>query len=179
MKSNSRMYQWMKGAALVAALTMTGLTAANAAPLTQVASRDGGFTINMPAQASDEVTTLANGVELHQFTATEGDAAYIVGYSTIGYDVSGVSNDDTFDTAISGALEAINGHATSTQDFSSQGFPARQAKGYGTKNGINFVMTYRVYRVGNRLYQVMLVSPSNEAWPSDATDFFNSFRFTN
>src|SRR5580700_5294426 len=99
MQSNSRMFQWMKGAALVATLTMTGLTAANAAPLTQVASRDGGFTINMPAQASDEVTTLDNGVELHQFTSTEGDAAYLVSYSTIAYDVTGVSSDDTFDTA--------------------------------------------------------------------------------
>jgi len=178
-KNNSRMFQWIKGAALVAALTMTGLTAANAAPLTQVASRDGGFTINMPSQASDEVSTLDNGVELHQFTTTEGDAAYMVSYSTLGYDVSGVSSDDTFDTAVSSALGAINGHATSTQDFTSQGFPARQVKGYGSKNGINFVMTYRVYRVGNRLYQVMLVSPSNEAWPSDATNFFNSFRLTN
>jgi hypothetical protein len=138
-------------------------------------SSAGGFSIYMPGTPKESVQyvdSAAGKLELHQFTVEDGNIAYIVMYND--YPRTPESQETFFNNVRDGGANAVKGKVTKEKVISRQGYPGRAFDIETTDT----LLLQDVYLVGKRLYQIILGVPKADKMPSQANQFFSSFKLT-
>jgi len=113
------------------------------------------------------------------FVAEQGQKAWLVGYSDYPEALVEASDPATMLAgARDGAVSNVNGQLVSDAEITLNGYPGREFSASVTQNGQEIVLRQRVYMVGNRLYQVVVIAPKGEENSTEVEDFFQSFRLT-
>lgn len=146
-------------------------------------SEAGRFSIMIPAtpeESTQTMNTQAGKIDLHMFTAEKGDVGYIVGYSDYPEDVVKQSDpENMLDGSRNGAVSNVNGKLVLESKVSLDGNPGREividAK---TGAGQDATVKARIYLVGSRLYQVMVIGPKGQISSADMDEFLQSFKLS-
>jgi hypothetical protein len=113
------------------------------------------------------------------FVAEHGQQAWLVGYSDYPEATVKASDPATMLAgARDGAVANANGQLVSDVEVTLNGYPGREFSAAVTQNGQEFVLRQRVYMVGNRLYQVLVLVPKGEEDSPEVEAFFQSFQLT-
>lgn len=140
------------------------------------ASDDKRFTVQFPAEPhreTDIVNTPSGRVELIQYMSKNEDILYAVMYGDYpGNALVGMSSDQLLDNARNGAVENIQGKLLSELIILKGNYPGREIT---VKVEPSTVLTAQIILKDNRVYQVMVVTPSDKLFVSQRREFFNSF----
>jgi len=147
------------------------------AALIQFVSKEGEFSIKMPAEpdpASQVIDTDLGKVTMHSFSVAtnSGNNAYMAMYAdypTVPGDPAGA-----VDKAVSGQAESIKGKIVEDKKVTLNGWPGKTAR----IESADTTFLTAAYMAGNRIYQVIFVTPKGETIPSDVAEFFASFQIT-
>jgi len=133
-----------------------------------------GFSAEFPSepqQESKQIDAASGTVELHSYLFDLDHVALYVGVCDYGSQASGTDVDEMLEGAKNGALENSKAQLT------------RQAKIFlGSYHGVEFESEgenthyiARIYIVGSKMYQTLVVYPSSTPY-ADAAHFLNSFQ---
>jgi hypothetical protein len=143
-------------------------------------SEEGGFSIVAPyalQETSQSVNTEAGTIEVHMFIAEQGQEAWLVGYSDYPEEIVQASDPEAILAgARDGAVANVNGQLVSDTEISLDGYPGREFSASVTQNGQDFVLRQRVFLVGNRLYQMVVIVPKGTESSTEVEDFLHSFQ---
>jgi hypothetical protein len=139
-------------------------------------SPDDQFSVNFPThpkRESDIVNTPDGKAELIQYMSKKGNILYAVMYGD--YPAKGIigkSQDELLNNARDGAVNNVQGKILSETIISKEGYPGRE---FAVKVEPNSVVTAQIVLRNNRIYQVMVVAPSDELFTSKRRQFLDSF----
>lgn len=139
-------------------------------PWQQFSSPVGKFTISMPGKPIQESNTDSDGSVTHNFTVVSGETVYLVTYSDLVAEVERVKPSDIFDAVCKGYI-ADGDKLVNQREIQLGGYPGRSVDLKAT-DGMNGKAN--IYLIGNRLYQLLLLSSELE----DGKQFFDSFQVT-
>jgi hypothetical protein len=152
----------------------------NVAPVAPKAAGDwithsstaGRFSILMPATPRTQeqpVDTAAGKLINYVAMAQRGSAAFAISYAD--YPQNNAEPQGVLDTVRDGAVTGIKGTLVTTKRITHKGFPGRefQASVQGA------LYTSRIFLVGDRLYQMVVVAPVGQLSDSDISKFLTSF----
>jgi hypothetical protein len=145
-------------------------------------SEDGQFSINFlggnPSDMESLVPTEVGDIEIHMFLYEKSvTEALMVAYSDYPSAMIEASNSaKLLEGARNGALEKMGiPVAESEEEIEIDGHPGL----FFTGNNGQFYVTYEVYLVGSRLYQVAILRDGSYASDKDISGFNGSFKLTN
>lgn len=143
-------------------------------------SEAGQFSIAVPTtfqETEQSVETPVGPINIHTFTTEDENSAYVVAYSD--YPVEIVQQSDPqmlLDSSRDGALTNLNGTIVSEEPIDLNGNPGRSLIiGATNPGGDKAVINSRMYLVGNRLYQLLVVTPEGQASDRGVNTFLESF----
>lgn len=145
----------------------------------EFSSSEGAFSILMPGTPTEQtktVNTAVGPIDAYFFLLERKDIAYMVGYSDYPDTVVQKTNPDAIlEGARNGAVANVQGKLLNELIISLNGYPGRELKiepagGKGT-------IKAKIFIVGNRLYQVMVVTPKEKAFSKNVRRFLDSFKF--
>jgi hypothetical protein len=113
------------------------------------------------------------------FVAEQGQQAWLVGYSD--YPEATVQASDAAPMlagARDGGVGNVNGQLVSDAEVTLNGYPGREFSASVTQAGQEMMLRERVYLVGNRLYQVLVLVPKGQENSTEVEDFLQSFQLT-
>ena len=139
-------------------------------PWQQFSSEAGKFTVLMPGKPTQESDTDADGSITHNFTVVRGETVYLVTYSELVDVVTQLNPSEIFD-AVCGGYAADGDKLVNQREIELSGYPGRSVE-LRAKDGTSGKAS--MYLIGNRLYQLLLISPNLE----DGKQFFESFQVT-
>ncbi|HYX42445.1 MAG TPA: hypothetical protein VE821_12145 [Pyrinomonadaceae bacterium] len=159
-------------ALFVLTLTIAPLSRAQSAgQWVKFSSTAGGFSILLPAQPKEETESKDNFTS-HLFTAKTDRAIYIVGYGdyapSVHLDTEGelAANRDN-------SIRGLKAHLTGSRSITLAGHPGLEY----TAESDQGAFKYRVYLVGNRVYQFAAITPAGKDDAENVNKFFASFAF--
>jgi hypothetical protein len=124
---------------------------------------------------------MAAGAELTMFGVESKDGMYGIGVADLPIPdgETAAQIQDRLDGARDGAVRNINGTLTSSSSITlgKQKYPGREFHATITKPKVGQVRA-RVYLVGKRVYQVIVMGTNEYATSKEATAFLDSFRLT-
>jgi hypothetical protein len=142
--------------------------------------KEGRFSIMMPSKPESEVQsefTPVGIVKLYIFAAEKDDSYYAVSYSDFPEYVIKYSDVGTvLDDARDGMVANVQGKPISSRRIKLQGYYGRDVKFQVTEEGQVGTAYARIYLVGNRLYQILVIGPQEQFPESEALRFLNSFQ---
>ncbi len=166
--------------ALSALLLLTFLLSA-CAPSTpdwrEFVGPDGDFSVQMPAEPQEQVEeyeTDSGKITVHMFGATVGGMDYITAYSDYPAEIvaakgaQGILND-----ARDGAVTNTKGELVSEQAIEMNGNPGMFLQ-VGSPDGKGLAQA-KLFLVGNRLFQIFVAGPKENAESEDVQFYLNSF----
>jgi hypothetical protein len=139
-------------------------------------SPENQFSVHFPTHPScesDIVNTPDGKAELVQYTSKSGDVLYAVMYGD--YPVKGFAGktqEQLLNNARDGAAENVQGKILSETIISKRGCSGREIT---MKVEPNSVITSQIVLKNNRIYQVIVVAPSEKLFVSQRRKFFDSF----
>jgi len=145
-------------------------------------SEEGAFSVISPLpleESTQSIDTELGLIEVHFFMAEQVDRAYMVGYSDYPQDFVDQSDPQAMlDGARDGAVGNINGKLVSEiKVLLDDQYPGREivvtAMLDQDQEG---TLKERMFLVGNRLYQVMVIAPSGDMGVQEMDEFINSFK---
>lgn len=148
-------------------------------------SEAGNFTILFPQEPVEQTQDVA-GTELHSFIADLGSSAYMVMYNEFPAEL--VNNElldgmfeQFFNDARDGMLASIDGALTAEEDLTFEGHPGRRiefdvADGQLPGGGAGVI---QFYFIGNRLYQVGILTNEGQDSAEEIETFLASFKLLN
>jgi hypothetical protein len=139
-------------------------------PWQQFSSGPGNFTILMPGKPTQESDTDADGSITHNFTVVNGETVYLVTYSDLAEEVTQVEPGEIFD-AVCGGYAADGDRLVNQREIELSGYPGRSVE-LKANDGMSGKAS--MYLIGNRLYQLLLISPES----GEGKQFFDSFQLT-
>ncbi len=139
-------------------------------PWQQFSSKVGKFAVSMPGAPTEESETDTDGFVTHNFTLVNGETVYLVTYSDLAKEVTQVKPGEIFDAVCEG-YAADGDKLVNKREIELDGYFGRTVELKAT-DGINGKAS--MYLVGNRLYQLLLISPNLE----NGKQFFDSFQVT-
>ncbi len=162
---------------LVALLLFAGC---EATPWKEFESKEGGFSVMMPgppAEKRQTFNTQLGSVDARFFTveAERGSSVYMVVYGD--YPEALMATEDKgllLDAARDGAVGNIQGTLLSEREISIGGHPGRELQVQSSDGKLS--LQIRIYLVGSRQYQVVMVSPKSSTPAADRDRFFDSFK---
>jgi hypothetical protein len=161
---------------LAASLPLLLASQSSGSDWTQFSPAGGGFTVLMPGtptEHTDKLATKAGSAEVSYFLAESMAVTYVVSCSKFAKEaVKPETLEKRLDNARDGAVESSGGNLKSEKALKLGPHPGRELLLQGSKA---FVRT-RIYAVGNRLYQTMVVSKKENAHAADAAKFLESFK---
>lgn len=163
------------GRALWTWLLLAALAAAQPLPWQKLESREGKFSVEMPGVARSSlvpVQTSAGMLKQFQFLVDQGERAFLVTY----LDYPNTTLEQLGPARIlDNVREGVR--ASGAQDLTEKSLeiPRADARELTYLKTPNFYLQSRLLLVGNRFYQLTLVTTG--APSPDATRFFESFRF--
>ncbi len=139
-------------------------------------SPDNQFSVNFPTHPSHEsdiVNTPDGKVELVQYMSKNSEVLYAVMYGDYpAKGITGKTQDQLLNNARDGAVNNVQGKLLSETIISKEGYPSRE---FAFKVEPNSVVTAQIVLKNNRIYQVMVVAPSDMLFTSQKRQFFDSF----
>ena len=139
-------------------------------------SDDKGFTFQFPTEPnreSDIVNAPSGKVELIQYMSKHKDILYTVMYGDYPNNaLVGMTSEQLLDNARNGAVENVQGKLLSEVVISKANYPGREIT---VKVEPNTVLTAQIILKDNRVYQLLVVTPSDKLFTSQRREFFNSF----
>ncbi len=176
----------MKTARLRSLLCSLLLVAAcnTAAPkLEEFASEPGGFAVAAPRALEEDVASVETAVgpiDIHTFTTTQGETAYIVAYSDYPADLITQSDpQQVLNGSRDGAVQNVGGTLVSEESIDLDGNPGKALViDTTTDTGDAATVNARLYLVDNRLYQILVVVPKGGEESTSTEAFLDSFSLT-
>ena len=145
-------------------------------PFEQFRCEDGRFTVLMPGKPKQEKNTIDTAlgkIDLIMYMAGSRKISCIAGFCD--YPQKYIDSTDPqkmLDGARDGAVANVKGRLVSETKVSFNSKPARQFVIEVPNRGF---ITARIILVGPRMYQLMLIAPTNQGHEEDISRFFNSF----
>lgn len=136
----------------------------------QFSSTAGNFTVSLPGTPTKKSETDDDGSVANNFTVVHGETVYLVTYSDLVDQVNQVNPGEIFDAVCEG-YTADGDKLVNKREIKLNGYPGRIVE-LNTTDGM--VGKASMYLVRNRLYQLIVISPSTE----DQEKFFESFRIS-
>ena len=141
-------------------------------------SKEGGFKVLMPGTPKEKKQD-AQGVNMSMYIVEESSGAYFASYADlpIPKNEPDAKIQQRLDDSVKGAVTNVSAKVTSQSNIKLDGkYPGREiAADVPSKNG---AMKLRIYFVGTRLYQVMVLGTKSWLKSSDSSKFFDSFQLT-
>ncbi len=139
-----------------------------------------GFTIQMPAEPKEESnSTEASGIkiDLTFYTAVVGNGAYVAGCNDFPADLMATADVEAMlDSAVTGAISNSNATLDSQSNIELDGNPGREVTGSAKIAGQDAVLKGRIYMVGNRLIQAIIVAPKGQIKDEDLSKYLESVK---
>jgi len=140
-------------------------------------SNDKAFTVHFPTEPNRESDVLnppSGKVELIQYTSKHKDILYAVMYGDYSSNaLVGITSEQLLDNARNGAVENVQGKLLSEVIISKGNYPGREIT---VKVEPNTVLTAQIILKENRVYQLLVVTPSDKLFTSQRREFFDSFK---
>ena len=171
----------MKRKAILCLLTvLLALTGCEVTTWKEFESKEGGFSVQMPgppAEKRQTFNTQVGSVDARFFTveADRGASVFMVVYGD--YPEALMAAEDMtilLDAARDGAVGNIQGTLLSERAISIGGHPGRELQVQSSDGKL--ALQIRIYLVGSRQYQVVMVSPKATPSTADRDRFFDSFK---
>ena len=137
----------------------------------QFSSSTGKFTISLPAKPTEETDTDDDGSVAKNYTVVDGETVYLITYSDLVAEVNQLNPTEIFDAVCEG-YTADGDKLVNKREIELDGYPGILVE-LNTTDGL--VGKASIYLVGNRLYQLILISPDKDK----GNQFFDSFRISN
>ncbi|WP_144405638.1 hypothetical protein [Aliterella atlantica] len=136
----------------------------------QFSSSAGKFTVSLPGKPIEDLETDDDGSVANNFTVVDGETVYLVTYSDLVKEVNRVATEEIFD-AVGEGYTADGDKLVNQREVKLDEYPGRVVE-LNTTDGM--VGKATIYLVGNRLYQLIVISPNKEI----GEQFFESFRIS-
>jgi hypothetical protein len=154
------------------------LSGCNKAEFKEFTSADGRFKIQMPGTPK-EGSQASGGTTMKTYSIESRNGAYVVGYGDLPIPANEpeAAVQERLDGARDGAVRGGNATLSNSGRVTLAGkYPGRE---FSAKlNGKEGIIRAKIYLVGSRLYQVMVVGTDSFANSSDSTKFLDSFALT-
>lgn len=141
-------------------------------------SKEGKFSVALPGKPTEKVSKPKFGdavIELHVFTAPQKDRAFVVAYSDYPKAAIGADRDKFVGERVDANVGNLKGKLLSNEKITlgKAKHPGREVRFEITDKK----QTYRarVFLVGERVYQVVLLGPDEFVKGKEADDYFASF----
>ncbi len=163
---------------LLAGVFLLVLGCQQAPTWTEFESTQGGFAVLLPGTPTEHnrtAKTASGSIDAHMFLVDHGDVAYMVAYS----DYPDTMLEERtpkliLDGARDGAVAHAKGKLLSESIVSINEHQGREV--HIERVGGKVTITARIFLVGRRLYQVMVLMPKDKASSKDVKKFLDSFR---
>lgn len=143
----------------------------------EFSNADGRFKILFPGTPKEK-TQNAGGVTIRMFYVEQRNGGYFVAVNGLPQPVQDRDIKNVLDGARTGALARSGGKLTSESDVTLAGkYPGREINADLTKPAAGKLRT-RVYLVGDRMFQVMVMGTGSFVDGADTKKFFDSFQLT-
>src|SRR5262245_25157841 len=145
--------------------------------LKEFTSASGKFKVMMPGSPK-EMNQSAAGIQFKMYAIEEKNGAIMVGYADMPIPAGeGAQEIQTrLDAAVQGMVGNVGANLENKSNITLSGHPGREVKADLPKQ--NGVMRARIYLVGTRLYQLIVVGKSMWTNSDGATKFLESFQLT-
>lgn len=141
----------------------------------------GGFQVRFPDGKAPEVedkTITGGGSAVRLFKVQYGTSGYIVTYDDFAK-TAGRTPQQILDGAREGVVETTGGTIDSERPLTLDGHPGLDLAVTATTSGITMRQRVRVFLVGGRLYQLIVVAPTWSGATVVEQEFFDSFKLVN
>jgi hypothetical protein len=147
----------------------------------ELKSDSGKFSITAPGELKEElqsVDTDVGKIDIHMYTLEKSGRAYVVGYSDYPQEmINQTDPQKLLDGGRDGAMKNVSGKLIKEKKITLKENPGRELVLDGTSaSGQEATIMARLFLVGNRLYQVMVVTPKGADSSSETSDFLGSFK---
>lgn len=165
---------------LAAVAFQLSITSLFAKPET-IHSATGRFLVVAPTKLAETTQSVdvpnIGKTDVHNFTGQHGNAAYYISYSDYPVEiVQRIDPNKMLEGSRDGANQSINGKITADASILLGGYPGREFTMEGKdENGQSITIKSRIILVDNRLYQIMVVTPTGTSDNSSSNAFFQSF----
>ncbi|MEO0987458.1 MAG: hypothetical protein AAFY20_18195 [Cyanobacteria bacterium J06639_14] len=164
---------------LISTLLVTACSGSKVS-LEDFSSEAGQFSISVPGafqETQESVETPVGPINIHTFTAEAQNSAYVVAYSDYPTEIVEQSDPQMLlDSSRDGALGNLNGTIVSEEAIALDGNPGRSLViDTVDPTGDEATIKSRIYLVNNRLYQILVVSPKDQAQEAKFDAFLESF----
>jgi hypothetical protein len=165
---------------LFAALQAGNLSAATLDGRHDVRSNDGRFTVSFPGIPNEtqvEVSTAVGTLTMHSFIYSDGESEFGVMYSDYpAFAISLADKQDVLEGVRDGGIKSANVTLVDEKIGSVNGHPARLVTFEIPAQ--NRVIRALYILAGNRLYQILAITPNGDQDSPVAMQFLNSFEIT-
>lgn len=138
---------------------------------------EGSFSVLFPGEPERGVQSLntqAGKINLVMYNAGSKKSGFVVGYADYPEKIVRESDPNKMlDGARDGAVGNVGGELIDEMVLDSYGYPARELEINVPRKA---TVRARLVLVGNRLYQIMVVSKSKAVLEDKGTEFFDSFK---
>jgi hypothetical protein len=168
----------LPGIALLASALVAG-AAAGQGVWAEFRSKEGRFVCSMPGKPEYQKSTSPTKIgpiDTHLFTAQAANKAYVAGYSD--FPAALISQSDPkklLDGGRDGAVARVGGKLVGERQMKIGSYAGREIV-VEAQRPRPLVLKQRMYLVGNRLYQVVAVTPKEEARSADVDRFLDSLK---
>jgi hypothetical protein len=147
----------------------------------EVKSDAGRFAITAPVELKEQTKSVdgeeGKKIELHVFQGEKDGKAYFVVYSDRATDTAKQEDiEKLLDGARDGLIGGMKGKVTNETKIAMAGNAGRELDVDAKFNEIDSKVKARLYMVGKRLYQIMIVTPVGKGTPEEMVEFLNSFK---
>lgn len=170
---------------LVIIFTVILQTACGSTKSQTFTSEQGGFSVMSPVpleESTQSIDSELGPIEIHFYMGEDNGRAYMVGYSDYPQDfVDQTDPQVLLDGARDGAVGNINGKLVSEiKVLLEDQHPGREIVATAILDqDQEGTLKERVFLVGNRLYQIVVIAPSGEMSTQEMDDFIKSFKLLN
>ena len=172
----------MKRTALAVMLLFSALQLLTAAPakVKEFTSKEGGFSVMTPVdfeEASQDVETAVGTIKVVMFGGQIGDAMFQIGYND--YPKGAVTADNTaalLDGAVQGMVTNIGATLVSQKGVTLKGYPGKELVATVKIDDMDAGLKARIFIVGSRLYQIIVVAVAGAVTPETVDAFLQSLK---
>lgn len=151
-------------------------------PLQEFKSEVGGFSVRVPTALKEVTQTVesptAGPIDAHVFSGAYGSVNYGIVYSDMPTEVISKSDpEQILDGSRNGAVSNVNGKLVLETKVHLEAYPGRQlVVDVRTSDGRDRTVMLRIFLVGSRLYQVLVMAPKGVVSSDEMTTFLDSFK---
>ena len=167
--------------AILVGVMGSGVVAQENSGWTSFTSAEGRFTVLMPAKPKIEVKdtdTTQGNLALHLFSASNDNAYFLISYNDFPK-VDETNQQAALEAGRTGAIESMGGELVSERKISIGNSPGLEFRAKKISEGTEIIANARLYFVGHRLYQLLVLAYKPHADSPDIQRFLTSLELAN